>query len=215
MTILTLPSSPGFMRSRFGLASNTQSDLTSPISQSAQLLELPGARWTARYELPPMTRAQAAAWQAFLVKLRGRSGQFYGYDPDARAPRGTARLKAPGTLTVAGDSPAPSGAVLPVSGADASETGVFLEGDYVAYDVTGSGGTGRQLHLVVADAEADGAGELALQIEPPIRIGPADGTAVIVTDAACVMRLVEDRVAWDADAMSRFGVGFEAIEIFA
>ena len=211
MKILTLPSSPGFARSRFGLASNTQSDLVSPISQSAQLLELPGARWTARYELPPMTRDQAAAWQAFLVRLRGRSGQFYGFDPDARTARGSARSKAAGALTVSVDSPSPSGASLPVTGADADETGVFLKGDYLAYDV----GTGRQLHMVVADADADGSGTLDLAIEPPIRQSPAGGATIIFADPSCVMRLTSDRIAWDADTMSRFGVAFDAIEVFA
>ena len=56
-----MPSAPGFADTRFGLVSNTQSDLTSPIKQSSQLLELPGARWRARYALPPMSRPQAAA----------------------------------------------------------------------------------------------------------------------------------------------------------
>ena len=211
MTILTMPASPGFTRSRFGLASNTQSDLVSPITQSAQLLELPGARWTARYELPPMTRPQAAAWQAFLVRLRGRSGKFHGFDPDARNARGTAGVKAPGTLTVAAGSPSPTGGMLPVTGADPSETGVFLEGDYVAYDV----GLGRQLHMVVADADADGSGDVDLQIEPPIRQSPASGATIIVADAACVMRLTSDRVGWDADSLSRYGLAFEAVEVFA
>lgn len=214
MSILTLPSAPGFTRTRFGLASNTQSDLVSPISQSAQLLELPGARWTARYQLPPMIRAQAAEWQAFLVRLRGRSGQFFAFDPDARSARGSARLKAPGALTVAGGSPSPSGALLPLVGAGANEAGVFLKGDYLAYDVVGASGTGRQLHMVVADSDADASGALDVSIEPPIRRSPAAGETIIVTDASCVMRLETDRVAWDADNLSRFGVAFDAIEVF-
>ena len=210
MTIAALPSSPAFSDTRFGLVSNTQTDLTSPLDQSSQLLELPGARWRASYALPPMSRAQAAAWQAFLVALRGRAGQFYGYDPDARTARGAARLKTAGALTVLGGSPSPAGNSLPVTGADGLEQGVFLKGDYVAYDV----GQGRQLHMVTADVDADSSGDMAVPIEPPIRTSPAGGAAVIVADASCVMRLVEDEVGWDASRISRFGIKFEAVEVF-
>ena len=209
MTILTMPASPGFNRTRFGLVSNTQTDLVSPITRTSQVLELPGARWEASYQLPPMTRAAAAAWQAFLVRLRGRAGLFYGYDPDGRTARGTAGAKAPGTLTVAGGSPGPSGSLLVLDGADGAEPGVFLEGDYLAFDVGG----GRQLHMAVADADADSSGEVAVQIEPPIRLSPAAGAAVLVADAACVMRLSDDIVGWDADQISRYGIAFDAVEV--
>jgi len=83
MTILSLPGSPAFASSQFGLVSNTQTFI-SPLSGQSQSIERPGARWRADYTLPPMKRAQAAAWQALLLQLRGGAGRFYGYDPDAR-----------------------------------------------------------------------------------------------------------------------------------
>jgi hypothetical protein len=89
MLILNLPTTPAFSAARFGLVSNTQT-FVSPLSGQAQSLERPGARWRADYKLPPMKRAQAAAWQSFLLQLRGGAGRFYGYDPDARTPRGSA-----------------------------------------------------------------------------------------------------------------------------
>jgi len=89
MTILSLPGSPAFASSQFGLVSNTQTFI-SPLSGQSQSIERPGARWRADYTLPPMKRAQAAVWQALLLQLRGGAGRFYGYDPDARTPRGTA-----------------------------------------------------------------------------------------------------------------------------
>ena len=212
MAILTLPSNPGFADTRFGLVSNTQSDLTSPIKQSSQLLELPGARWRAHYSLPPMSRAQAAVWCAFLVALRGRAGRFYGYDPDARSARGTARSKAAGTLTLLGGSPSPSGNSLEIAGAEPQEAGLLLNGDYLAYDV----GAGRQLHMVTADsAAADSSGNVVVSIEPPVRDTPSDGAEVLVTNASCVMRLIEDEVGWEASRISRFGIEFDAVEVFA
>lgn len=93
MTVLTMPSSPGFRSSEFGLASNT-TEFRSPLSGSVQTVERPGARWTAKYTLPPMKREQAAAWQGFLTQLRGMAGRFYGFDPDAKTPRGVATTQA-------------------------------------------------------------------------------------------------------------------------
>lgn len=89
MAILTMPTIPAFSASSFGLASNTQA-FENPLTGQTQTLERPGARWQAQYTLPPMKRAQAVAWQNFLLQLRGGAGRFYGYDPDAKTPRGSA-----------------------------------------------------------------------------------------------------------------------------
>lgn len=85
---IAMPESPAFARSQFGLRSNTQS-FTSPLSGQTQTIERPGARWMASYSLPPMKRAQARHWQAFLLGLRGGAGHFYAFDPDAVAAQGT------------------------------------------------------------------------------------------------------------------------------
>jgi len=85
MTTLTMPGAPGLAASRFGLRANTQR-FVSPLNKAVQTLELPGALWTAEYELPPMSQAQAAAWRAFLTQLRGGAGRFSGFDPDHRSP---------------------------------------------------------------------------------------------------------------------------------
>lgn len=83
---LTLPASPGFRASTFSPVSiDTINE--SPFTGDTQVLSRLGDRWQLGYDLPPMTRSQAAAWTAFLTKLRGRHGTFYGYDPDARLAR--------------------------------------------------------------------------------------------------------------------------------
>ena len=210
MTILTLPTAPDFSDTRFGLVSNTQTGLESPLNHTSQFLELPGARWKAEYALPPMSRALAATWVAFLVALRGRAGQFYGFDPSVhpRRPRGSA-LSA-GSLQVAGANQ--TGAILVVDGATPLAVDVFRTGDYLAYDV---GSSGRQLHMVTSDATADSSGELSIPIEPPIRTSPAAGQPLILTDPSCVMRLVEDEVGWEVSRAQIYGLRFEAIEVFA
>ena len=89
MATLTLPATPSFRTSNFGLHSNTQI-FRSPLDGSVQTLEMTGAQWGATFTLPPTQRAAFAAWQAFLVKLRGSSGRFFAGDPDATTPRGVA-----------------------------------------------------------------------------------------------------------------------------
>lgn len=204
MTIFTLPGTPAIRRSRWGNTANN-TVFRSPLDQAAQVLELPGAKWVATYTLPPMGRAQAAAWQAFLLQLRGRAKRFYGFDPDARSPRGSG-VGAP-VVKGAGQT----GTSLLTDGWAASQT-VLKVGDYFAYDVTS--GAGRQLHMVVADATTDGSGEVTLSFEPPIRTSPADNEALILTDASCAMMLSDPSVGWDADEISLYGIEFDAEEAF-
>ena len=89
---LTLPTSPAMAQSRFGLCSNTTL-FRSPFTGQTQTQERAGARWQASYTLPPMKREAAAVWQSFLLQLRGGAGRFYGYDPDAATPRGSALME--------------------------------------------------------------------------------------------------------------------------
>jgi hypothetical protein len=204
MPILSMPPSPAFARSRFRLLSNTQT-FVSPLDRSVQTLELPGARWAAEFTLPPMKRAQAAAWLAFLAQCRGGAGRFYAGDPDGRAPRGVAT----GAPQVDGASQV--GTNLATKGWTASVAGILKAGDYVAFDA----GAGRELHIVAADAASDNAGKAVLAIEPPIRASPANNAALFVAAAACVMRLADDgQAAWDVDQLGVFGITFAAIESF-
>lgn len=192
---VTMPTTPGFVSSRFLLRSNT-TVFASPLSQVEQVLERQGARWAGEYVLPPMKRAVAANWVAFLVSLRGRRGTFYGFDPDAKTLLGTAT----GTILVNGASQ--TGNTLAVDGISAS--GTILKGTYIQ--------VGVYLYMVVEDATANGSGEATLSIEPGLRTSPANNDGVTVTNPKCIMRLAEDQVSWDANRASVFGIQFTAIE---
>src|SRR4051794_3558047 len=89
MTTIYMPATPGFLRCRFGLETNTQR-FESPLNRSSQRLILSGSRWTATYGLPRMRRADFANWQAFFLRLEGSANTFWGYDPDGKTPRGEA-----------------------------------------------------------------------------------------------------------------------------
>lgn len=203
MSILSLPSTPNVRSVRFGLQANTQV-FQSPLSRATQTQELPGSLWGGTFTYPPMTRAQAGEWLAFLLRLRGQSGRFYGGDVTYSSPRGVAT----GTPLVDGASQ--TGSTLNTKGWSTTVTGILLAGDYIAYDV--SSGL-RQLHMVVTDADSDGSGDSALTIEPPIRESPADSASIIIASPTCVMRLIsDDQAAWDIDTAKHHGLAFSAVE---
>jgi hypothetical protein len=195
---LSLPSAPKFRSSTFRLVSPTQL-FRSPLNGVTQTVALDGDRWEASFELPPMLRAQAALWQSFFAKLRGRAGRFYAYDPDARAPRGTIA----GTPLVNGASQ--TGSTLNIDGVTNGTT--LLEGDYIAFDTS----VGRELKMVTADVTASG-GAMAVAISPPIRTSPANNETIITASPTCVMMLADDAMEWAADHMSVYGISFTGVE---
>lgn len=203
MTILSLPASPKFRTAKFRLISNTQV-FRSPLNGGAQTLELPGARWACAVQYPPMQRAEAAAIQAFLVKLRGQAGRFYIGDASAITPRGTAT----GTPLVNGASQ--TGGQLITDGWSNGVTGILKAGDYLSFDTS----VGRELKLVTADANSDGSGNATFSIEPPLRNSPADNAAITVSSPTCIMMLADPAVEWDTDEALFYGVEFAAEEAF-
>lgn len=205
MPVISLPTTPDFRTSRFSLVTNTQRFM-SPLTGSVQTRELPGARWSASFTLPPMKRGQAAAWQAALAKLRGGANRFLACDPDARTPRGIAI----GTPRVRGAGQ--TGSTLTTDGWKANVLVILRAGDYVSFT---NGAGHAELHMVVVDAPTTSAGIATLAIEPPIRSAPADDAAITIQSAACEMALIDDeQAAWDADQMSVYGISFAGIEVF-
>lgn len=198
MATLTMPSTSGLVSSRFGLLSNTQT-FESPLTRTVQTLELVGARWRGDYVLAPMLRAAASEWQSFLVSLQGRAGRFYGFDPDAKTPRGTWA----GTALVNGASQ--TGLSLILDGFTPSAT--VKVGDY--FTVNG------ELKMISADGTADGSGNLTVSFNPSLRAAPANDAAITSTNPTCTMMLIDDDQAmWDADNISVFGLRFSGIEVF-
>lgn len=200
MTTYSMPSTPDFSACKFGLVTNAKT-FQSPLNFSAQTVEYSGSIWVAEYSLPPMRREDAAAWVAFLVKLRGVAGRFYGMDPSGRVPRGTAT----GTPLVAGASQ--TGTSLATDGWTAGVTGILKAGDYISVN--------SQLYMVTADANSDVGGAATLTIEPPLRSSPSDNAPITTTSATCVMRLADnDQSAWNVSGAMIYGLSFSAVESF-
>lgn len=198
MTI-SMPVTPNFTRSRFGLETNTRL-YHNPITNTTKRALLSGARWTASYTLPKMTRDQAALWQSFFLQLEGGVNTFYGFDPDARIPRGVAT----GTPLVKGGSQ--TGSSLTIDGCTANITGWLKQGDYLSVN--------GELKMMTADANTNGSGEATLTFKSALRNSPADNAPLTVISPTVAMILVDDMQAmWETDKNGFYEpITFSAIE---
>lgn len=197
MAILTFPSRlPSEIT--WSLQSNTQA-FESPFNKTTQVLEMAGARWAASLRFSPMKEADARAFLAFLVSLRGESGRFYLHDHSLLAPQGIAT----GTPVVAGA--AQSGSLLNTSGWTTS-TAILKAGDWV--------GVGDELKMVIEDVSSDAGGLASIKIEPPIRISPANLSAIVIDKPTAIMRLATDAPSWSVNHLSRYTTSIDCIEVF-
>lgn len=208
MATLTIPTTPGMKAVQFGLKANTQT-FSSPLNSAVQTLELPGALWFGTFSIPPMTVDNLAAWQAFLVGLKGMAGRFYGYDPSRTSPRGI--------YSAVSDTPLVQGASqtgesLITDGWRISGTGLLLPGDY--FEVT-SGGV-KELHMILSQVDSDASGVATLSFGPQLRQSPNDNAAIVLTSPQVEMRLIDDGQAlWNVAAANiAQGFSFSGIEAF-
>ena len=155
--------------------------------------------------MPPMQRSQAAAWNAFFMKLHGRIGTFLLADPDAKEPRGS--ITGSPTLNAnasIGDF------TIDIATAQNSESNIFLAGDYIQL---GSAGT-TKLYMVVDDATSNASGVVTVQIEPSIKLAATSGAAVTINNPRGLFRMTTDELGWDADYVSRYGITFACTEAY-
>lgn len=198
---LTLPSHTG-IRSITLRAVNTVGISQSPFTYAQQAVAHSGQRWEVDVTLPPMKRADAEQWVAWLVSLRGQLGTFTLGDPIGATPRGSAG----GTPLVNGASQ--TGGTLSIDGCTASQTGWLKAGDYIQL---GSGATAT-LHKVLQDADSNASGEVDLDIWPYIRTAPTDGSTVVTSNTVGKFRLANNEQNWNVNEASIYGMTFGAFE---
>jgi hypothetical protein len=160
-----------------------------------------GQAWEADIAIPPMVRADAAAFIAFLVKLNGLEGTFLMGDPVGGTPRGTWA----GTPLLVG-SHAARVKTLTVDGFSAGAT--VKEGDWLQF---GTGALTR-LHQVVQDATANGSGQATIEIWPALRELQADNAQLISANAKGIWRLASNEREWTINVGQIFGLSLKAIE---
>ena len=108
---LTLPTVAGIASINLR-AVNAVAVSSSPFTYKQQVIAHQGQRWEAEVTLPPMTRADAETWIAFLVSLQGARGTFTMGDPNAASARGSASVTAGTPLVNGADQTGGSSATL-------------------------------------------------------------------------------------------------------
>jgi len=199
---LTMPTSPSnFVTSEWRII-RTVAYTESPFTYGQQVAKYQGSVWQTTVTLPPMKRADAGAWQSFLMQLNGRFGTFLLGDPDGKTIQGSAST----VISVNGDHSIGAFDVV-VDGCTASST-EFKKGDYVQF---GSGASSK-LHMIVADITSDGSGNATLQIEPPLKTALSDDDVVTYSDTKAVMRMDANDLGWNANNVSLYGISFSCTE---
>jgi hypothetical protein len=162
----------------------------SPFTFSGQVFAYAGQMWQAEVSLPPMKRADAEQWVAWLMSLRGQFGTFLLGDPIGGTPRGTSTA-----ATISGSAGSSSVTV--------AMSGTLLAGDYLQL---GSGASAT-LHKVLQDKTGSG----TLEIWPALRTAQSLATATL-SNAKGRFRLSSNEQSWSINEASIYGVTFGAME---
>ena len=198
---LSLPAVGGIRRIRL-TARNVVGVSVSPFTLGQQVYQHQGQSWEADITLPPMKRADAEEWIAFLLSLAGRYGTFLLGDPAGTTARGALG----GTPLVNGASQ--SGQSLAVDGWTASVTSILRAGDYIQI----GSGTATRLHKVLKTVNSNGSGQTTLDIWPRLRETPADNAAVTTANCVGTFRLAGNATDYDINEASVYGIVFAAVE---
>lgn len=195
-----MPASPGFVSCT--ISQNSTVGLSaSPFTGKQQTQEWSGQWWDAQVSLPPMTRAQAANWIAFLISLRGMAGTFMLGDPACKTPRGAA-LVSGATPLVSGN--VNGGSSILTRGWTPNTANVLVRYDWMQID--------NHLYMVLSDENADAGGNASFDIWPDLRTQPLDGDPIIVQNAQGIFRLASNKQSWDIDTAMNIGIQFSCLE---
>lgn len=200
--IIPMPSTPSLRQVNF-TANDSVGQTQSPFTMSSQVQAWPGADWwEAEVSLPPMTRAKAAAWIAWLLALRGKANVFQLGDPLGVYPQGTFT----GSLPLVNGAQLPTATVLSVRGMTPNLVNALMPGDYLQ--------VGYRLHMVAGPSpvSTDSNGTAQIEIWPSLRDPLTDGTTVYIGGSTGLWRLSENKRVWSQNEVRLFGISFKAIE---
>lgn len=171
----------------------------SPFTFAGQAHAYAGETWQADITLPPMKRADAEQWIAWLVSLRGQRGTFYLGDPSATSPRGSvsSNTDVNSATGSAGDREI---SVTITSG----ET--LLAGDYIQIGTTSN----RTLHKVLTDVTGTGSAQ-NIDIWPALREDKSSA-GVNILNTTGKFRLASNQQNWSINEASIYGITFGAFE---
>lgn len=170
----------------------------SQTSYQTTKYEYDGEAWQIEVSYPPLTRAEAAPFHAFLASLRGQNGTFLFGDTLLGTPQGTAT----GTPRVNGANQNKSKEL--VTDGWSNNTLVLKAGDFFQVD--------NSLYMVLADVTSNGSGQATIDIFPKARVH-ADNALLVTTNPKGVFRLATDETAVvEAPQNQFYNVSFRAVE---
>ena len=182
MTTYAMPTSIPPTQAEWGQASNTWAWL-SPLSGHIQTNEMPAPRWRLSYSWLQLPVEYSAELEAFMTKLHGKGNRFSAFNVSRPNPRGSFR----GSPTVASTiAKGGTSGIIAGGGGQAGKT--LLIGDFISIN--------SELKMVVADATADGSGNITVSFEPPMRVAAPTSAPVIWDKPSAVFILDEDAVKW-------------------
>lgn len=135
----------------------------------SQTSEIALPNWTALLVPVNLTAATYGAWEAQLLKLKGKQNRLALWNLARPAPLGTMR----GTMTFNG-AHAYGDDVLNISGGVGEAGKTLLAGDHLGFGSL----TTQQVVKVLDDATADGSGNITVNIESVLRNAFAGGAAI-------------------------------------
>lgn len=196
MAILTVPSSPGFRSTRFGLE---RDDYSLALKSGATIEAVsPSNRYYGSFFLPDVKAAQLRLWRSFLSQATSADNQFLVSPPDHVGP----------STGYAGSNPLIDGAgqlglSISVDGLPAS-TAILLEGDYLSVD--------NRLYECTSDVTSDGSGGAVISLNRPLRDAPQDNAVVELLAPVSIMKLPNRSYLVDENRNRTYRVSFDAVE---
>ena len=182
---------------------NLQRSSESPLSGYTQTISMPGARWGWTLEFGDHRSDLRQEVEAFLLRLSGREHRVSLWDFKRRVPRGTCNLSG----VTLGAAAAQFATSLQLAGCGANKT--LVAGDWIGL-ATG------QLVRVVANATANGAGVMSVEVRHMLRLAAASGSPVVLDKPTALYVRTESGLTMPRQpgrAEPEFAVQFE--EVFA
>lgn len=181
--LAAIPATPGPATAEIGM-NDAVAVFASPFTGVQQTQAFPGGDfWDATVTLPPMYRATAAPWEAFLAELRGRANVLQLSDPRYKTPLGSG-AGVPVVAAATGQN-LPMTTSLVTRGWTANAAGVLLAGDRFQ--------VGYRLYMACETVNADAGGNATITVWPSLREAPPDATALVLANPSGLFRLVNNR----------------------
>jgi len=169
------------------------------LGGEVQRINRMGSRFSVAFEMPPLTNAkQGRIWVSRLIRAKSEGARWayplLDFNPGV-----------PGAFVVNGAGQA--GRTLQLRGGTPNYA--FREGQPFSV-VDGSGQ--HYLHFIDAQAIADAGGNVTITFSPMLRIQPANGAALKITQPMIEGYVMGDQLSWEIALDRTIGLSFEIAE---